>query len=82
MTTRCKCVCTSKRQYKNWDRNKPDLYEYEFSPVTSGSEENKAFFYATPSGSVKFSTVSDATFEVGTEYYFDISKADAAVATA
>ena len=72
MTTRCKFVCQSKREYKHWDRAKGNLYEYEFSAVTSGSEENQQFFEATPSGSLKVSTVRDGSFEVGRDYFLDL----------
>ncbi len=72
MPTRCKFTCTSKRQYQHWDRAKGYLYEYEFSVVTSGSEENSRFFAATPSGTLKVGTVTDASFVVGADYYLDL----------
>lgn len=75
--TRCKFTCTSKREHKHWDRAKPNLYEYEFTAVTSGSNENSQFFAATPSGSLKVSTVLDGSFEVGADYYLDLSASDA-----
>ena len=75
MTVRCKFTCTSKREYKHWDRAKPNLYEYEFSAVTSGSDENKQFFEATPSGSLKVATVRDGSFEVGQDYCLDLMPA-------
>jgi len=51
-------------------------------PVTSGSEENKRFYAATPSGSVEF-TVSEAAkkslgldvAKLGSEFYIDITPA-------
>lgn len=46
-----------------------------FSPVYSGSEENKQFFAATPGGNFQFYTVNQKAldqFEMGKEYYFDI----------
>ena len=70
-TVRCKFTCQSKKQYVGWGTNKT-LYEYEFTAVTTGSDENKAFFAATPSGSLKVSTVTDDRFIVGAEYYIDL----------
>jgi hypothetical protein len=54
----------------------------KFVPVTSGSEENKRFYAATPCGSVEF-TVSQAAKEslgldvarLGSPFYVDISPA-------
>lgn len=76
MATRCKFFCSSKREYPYYDRNKPNVFEYEFSAVTSGSEENKQFFASTPSGTLKVSTVTDNSFVVGKEYYLDLFSAE------
>jgi hypothetical protein len=54
----------------------------KFQPVTGGSEENKKFYAATPSGSVEF-TVSQTAKEhlgldcakLGSEFYIDITPA-------
>jgi len=46
--------------------------------VTSGSPENDQFFKLTPSGQLTLQTVNEsaiAQFEVGKEYYVDISQA-------
>jgi len=48
------------------------------SPVTSGSEENKAFFKWTPGGRFEFNSINQAAvdqFAVGQEYFIDISPA-------
>ena len=71
-TIRCKFICSSvKENYlvsgSNW--------EYEFYAVYSGSEENKKFWKATPSGNLKFGSMNGPFFQVGSEYYLDISKA-------
>lgn len=50
--------------------------------VTSGSDENKGFFEATPSGSIQMGIVNKdaaAQFVPGQEYYVDFSEAKAAV---
>jgi hypothetical protein len=52
------------------------VYSYEFNVVSSGSEENKKFFAATPSGSMSFSALRDDLFEIDKEYYSDLSPAD------
>lgn len=57
----------------------------KFIPVSGGSEENKKFFSATPSGSLDF-TVSGAAAEslgldqaaIGAEFYVDIKPANKA----
>lgn len=48
------------------------------SPVTSGSDENKAFYQSTPSGEIKLTTVNPDVgnyFELNGEYYVDFTKA-------
>jgi hypothetical protein len=69
---RCKFTCTSARKYKGWGENEV-LYDYEFSPVTGNSEENKKFFKYTPSGKLNVSTVAENQFEVGKDYYLDLT---------
>ncbi len=47
-----------------------------FSAVTSGSDENKAFFASTPSGELNLNLVNKEhadKFELMKEYYLDIS---------
>lgn len=56
-----------------------DMYELEFQPVTTGSEENKVFFKWTPYGNIKIGTVNKAVaegFEVGKDYYVDFTLAE------
>jgi hypothetical protein len=52
----------------------------KFQPVQSGSEENKKFYEATPSGSVEFQVSATArkslgieAANLGSEFYFDIT---------
>lgn len=54
-----------------------DQHQVALTAVVSGSEENKSFSRWTPAGSLNL-TISDesaagALFEVGREYYLDIS---------
>jgi hypothetical protein len=47
-------------------------------PVTSGSEENRAFYAATPTGNIDLGTVNRqaaAYFEFGKEYYVTLPEA-------
>lgn len=47
--------------------------------VTQGSEENKAFWNATPAGSISLSISNPAAldkFEAGEEYYVDFTPAE------
>ncbi len=79
---RAKFTCTSVTKYMGSAFNpetkvyeQRPVYNYKFSAVTSGSEENKAFFASTPSGSIELSAIRDDLFEPGKEYYLDISPA-------
>lgn len=72
MATRVKVFCSQKLIFST---NNPPTFSLTFSPVYSGSDENKQFFAATPGGNFQFFTVNkDAAdgFEMGKEYYFDI----------
>lgn len=47
--------------------------------VTTGSEENKSFWNATPAGSISLSITNPEAvnqFEVGKEYYVDFTPAE------
>lgn len=71
--TRCKFKVRSKSEYES------GVHEIIMYPVIQGSEENKKFFKYTPGGEFKLSVVSPETaqmFEVGKEYYIDISLAE------
>jgi hypothetical protein len=72
MTVRCKFKCVAAGQREGWGTAKV-LYHATLQPVTSGSEENKEFFEATPSGKFEVDTVKTQPFEVGKEYFIDVS---------
>lgn len=75
MTTRCKFICNSVKKMKGWSGVDGFQYEAEFMAVTSGSEENKKFFQYTPTGRLTVGIYKEDVFEVGKEYYLDISEA-------
>lgn len=72
---RAKFVCVGIQDYpENEQKN------VVFSPVTTGSEENKSFSKYTPGGSVNlvisYETQAADFFEDGKEYYLDFTKAE------
>lgn len=73
-TTRCKFRCQSMTKRIGWGDH-PFIYEFDFTVVMGGSDENKLFFAATPSGSIQIGVLSSEAFEVGAEYYFDVTVA-------
>lgn len=74
-TVRAKFMCNSVTKYKSGWGDFPIHYNFKFQVVSSGSDENKKFFAATPSGIVELSAVNADLFEVGREYYLDFSPA-------
>lgn len=76
MTVRCKFRCTEVTKRTHWDTKKGGyLYSAKFAPVYDGSEENKKFYEATPSGSLEVGTYKQDVFAPGQEYYIDITPA-------
>lgn len=77
MTVRAKFKVQSITRRPRWDGQPGELHEVDLTVVTSGSDENKAFFVASPSGSIKIGSVngSHSHFELGGEYYVDFTKA-------
>lgn len=70
--TRCKFECVSITKRKGWSGH-AILHDAQFQAVMDGSEENKAFFAATPSGTLNVATVVPDIFEVGKFYYVDLT---------
>ena len=62
----------------HWKNEGRVLHSVVLTPVYSDKpdSENKRFWDATPSGKLEFSTIKDMPFEVGREYYLDISPAE------
>ena len=71
MAVRLKFKVSEHTQRQHWN-GKGLLGSVKLSPVTGGSEENKAFYEATPGGSIDFSTINEAALKelpVGAEVY-------------
>lgn len=57
-----------------------EMQTVKMSPVSGGSEENKTFWDASPSGSLQLGVINQAAwrhFELDREYYLDFTPADA-----
>lgn len=77
MAVRCKFVCQRITQFHGWSGSGQQvLYGAEFSPVTTGTEEDKAFWAATPGGKLELHTIKAMPFEVGKAYYLEITPAE------
>ena len=70
--TRAKFKCSEIAEREGWGEFKK-VYAAKLHVVHGGSEENKAFFAATPSGSIEVGTMQQGLFEVGKEYYVDFT---------
>lgn len=73
MNVRLKVKCQTKTE------NAGNFFSLVFTPVTTGSEENKEFYKWTPMGDIKFDTINPvaaANFQVGKEYYLDFISAE------
>lgn len=71
-TTRCKFKCEQMTKRTGWGGCE-FVYEFQFRVVIDGSPENKAFFAATPSGTLNVGVLSAEHFQVGAEYYLDVT---------
>lgn len=83
MAVRAKFKVTSIAKREHYNRN-PDgsirtIDDIKLHPVTSGSEENKRFFDATPGGDITLSCLNPEAsqqFEIGKSYYIDFTAAE------
>jgi hypothetical protein len=79
MSVKAKFVCKEVIRRKHWDQSKGELQSIKLEPVVSGSDENKAFYEATPSGSIVLDTLNENAgkyFELGKSYYLEFTLAD------
>jgi len=74
MATRCKMKCTQVGEHDAGPGKK--TYSVKMYPVTGDSEENKKFFAYTPTGGLELATMNNRHFEVGKQYYVDITEAE------
>lgn len=74
MSTRCKARCISRTETE-WSKDGKRVWSYRFTAVMDGSDENKAFFAATPTFNLEVGTVRDDQFVVGREYVIDFTAA-------
>ncbi len=75
---RAKFKVVSVTKNLHWDSQKGALSTIRLTPVTSNSDENKAFFEATPTGQLDLGVLGDdvaANFKLGGEYYVDFTPA-------
>jgi hypothetical protein len=62
-----------------WNDRTKELRTLYFTPVTGGSNENKEYYDATPSGEFQFGTINRAAweqFQIGKSYYFTVESAE------
>ena len=75
---RAKFKCTSITRREGWGEFK-EIRDIELQVVCGGSDDNKKFFAASPSGSIKLGCANAAAseqFEIGKEYYVDFTPAN------
>lgn len=78
MSVRAKFKCHTITEREGWNGVKL-VRDVKLIPVTSGSDENKRFYAATPGGSVEIACANAeaaAQFVIGREYYVDFTPAD------
>lgn len=77
---RTKFDCTGVTKSIHWQRNEDGTnrfhYSASFNVVHQGSEENKKFYAATPTGSINVSTYAEDVFEPGKSYYVEFTPAN------
>lgn len=74
MTIRAKFKVQSITMQAHWQRDKGLIGTVKLQPVSGDSDENKAFYAATPGGSIDLSTINEDAlkqFEIGREFYVD-----------
>lgn len=78
MTVRAKFKVQSVTMTAHWQKDKGHLGTVKLHPVTGDSPENKAFYEATPGGSIDIGTINKEAlelFQIGREFYVDFTPA-------
>ncbi len=74
---RAKFVVVSVTRRKHWDQGvAPFISEIELGAVTGGSPENKEFFAASPSGTLKLGVLNEKAaeqFTPGQHFFIDFT---------
>lgn len=76
--TRCKFRCDVVSKQKSWDPKHEFLYSVTMGPVYGNGDpnhENSKFWSASPAGKFELTCIHADLFEVGQEYYLDITPA-------
>jgi hypothetical protein len=79
MIVRAKFVVNSVTYRQHWQDRSKRIGTVELSVVSGGSDENKAFFAATPGGSIKLETLNQAAIDalpLDKAFYVDFTPAD------
>ena len=66
-------------KFQVWTKDTGEEGNVHLHPVMTGSEENKVFWNATPSGDITMYITNPAAFrafEVGKEYYVDFTRVE------
>lgn len=80
MTVRAKFKVQSITTSAHWQSDKGHIGTVKLVPVMGGSEENKRFYEASPSGQIELGTINQAALEqfvIGKEFYVDFTLAEA-----
>lgn len=84
-TIRAKFKVISHTTQQTWNNPEKLCGSIKLMPVSSGSDENRRFYEATPGGSIDLMTVNHEALKalpIGAEVYVDFTVAPAAVAAA
>ena len=84
-SVRAKFICMSieRRMSYHWnsitiEHEEREMRTVTLTPVSGGSEENKRFWNASPAGTLQLGMINleaAEAFDIGKEYYLDISPA-------
>lgn len=79
MTVRAKFKVQSITQSAGWGASPVRVFTVRLTPVVGGSEENKSFYAATPTGSIELGCTNEGVgeqFAIGQDFYVDFTPAE------